>query len=57
MARLKYVHYNPAHHQVVTDAEQYRWCSLWWFRQYAASGFRRAVESFQTDRLKVFDEF
>ena len=57
MARLKYVHTNPVHHGVVKDAEQYRWCSMWWFSQHTGSGFQRAVQSFEIASVKVVDDF
>ena len=57
LARLKYVHNNPAHHGIVRDASQYRWCSRTWFDQRATGAFRRTVESFRTDRLRVDDDF
>lgn len=57
MARLKYVHTNPAHHGIVMRAEEYRWCSQSWFRDLAGSGFRKAVDGFAVDKLKVFDDF
>jgi len=57
MARLKYVHTNPVHHSVVEDAQEYPWCSQNWFRTYARSSFQRVVESFETDRVRVFDDF
>jgi putative transposase len=56
-ARLKYVHNNPAHHGVVADSAQYRWCSKPWFEQTAGSAFKRTIESFKIDSLQVYDDF
>jgi REP-associated tyrosine transposase len=57
LARLKYVHYNPEHHGVVDDAREYRWCSAGWFANTADRAFRRTVDNFKIDRLKVFDDY
>ncbi|MFA6451406.1 MAG: transposase [bacterium] len=57
LARLKYVHYNPQHHGVVKNAEEYPWCSARWFARNADDSFRRIVDSFKTDRLTVQDDF
>jgi putative transposase len=35
LARLKYVHHNPAKHGLVGEATQYRWCSARWFEMNA----------------------
>jgi putative transposase len=55
--RLKYVHNNPVHHGVVPVAENYNWCSAGWFNKHAVPAFRRTIESFKIDNLKVFDDF
>jgi putative transposase len=57
LPRLRYVHHNPAHHGVVTKAENYQWCSAAWFARTAKPAFRRTVESFKVDRLNVVDDF
>jgi putative transposase len=57
LARLKYVHYNPAKHRVVPLAENYRWCSASWFIQNASPAFVNTVKSFRTDRVNVPDDF
>ncbi len=57
LARLKYVHHNPAHHGVVSCAENYSWCSARWFNGGARGSFRKTVEGLKTDRLSVLDEF
>jgi putative transposase len=57
LARLKYVHHNPAHHDVVRCAEAYPWCSAAWFARTAGAGFRKTVESFKINTLSVADDF
>ena len=57
LPRLKYVHNNASHHGLVTNSTEYPWCSAAWFDQNGASGFKRLVNSFKTDRLKVFDDY
>jgi putative transposase len=54
---LKYVHHNPVHHGVVTSADNYPWCSAAWFARNALPSFRRTVESFKIDKLKVMDDY
>ena len=57
LARLHYVHYNPALHGVVPLAENYQWCSASWFARNASPAFVATVKSFKTDRLTVPDDF
>ena len=57
LARLKYVHYNPERHGLVTTASRYPWCSARWFEETAEPSFRKTVCSFETDRLAVRDDF
>ena len=57
LPRLKYVHNNPAHHGVVSNAENYAWCSASWFAGTAKPAFKAVVQSFKTDRINVVDEF
>src|SRR5436309_437750 len=38
-ARLNYVHYNPVHHGVVSNAENYKWCSAAWFARNSSPAF------------------
>jgi len=56
-ARLHYVHQNPVRHGVVPEATMYRWCSAAWFERTASAAFRRTIESFKIDRVKVYDDF
>jgi putative transposase len=56
-ARLNYVHNNPVKHKIVAVADQYSFCSARWFAKYAEPSFRRKVESFRYDRLKIEDDF
>ena len=51
LARLNYVHYNPARHAVIGNAENYRWCSASWFAACASSAFVRTVQNFRSDQL------
>ena len=57
LARLHYVHYNPALHGVVPLAENYKWCSASWFARNASPALVATVKSFKTDRLTVPDDF
>lgn len=57
LARLHYVHQNPARHGVVGFARDYPWCSARWFESNARPAFVKSVYSFKTDRLNVPDEF
>ena len=57
LARLHYVHYNPAKHGVVPLAENYKWCSAGWFARSASPAFVATVKSFKTDRVDVPDDF
>jgi len=55
-ARLNYVHNNPVKHGVVPVADQYLLCSAAWFRAKADPVFRKKVESFKYDRIKIVDD-
>ena len=57
LARLNYVHYNPARHGVVPLAENYKWCSASWFAHKAPPAFVNTVKSFKTDQIQVPDDF
>jgi putative transposase len=57
LARLNYTHHNPVKHRVVTNAQDYPWCSAAWFAEKATPAFQRTVGSFKTDRLTVTDDF
>jgi len=57
LARLNYVNNNPVHHGLVSVATQYPYCSATWFEQHVSAGFRRKVQSFRYDRLRVPDNF
>ena len=57
LARLNYVHHNPAHHGVTDNARDYRWCSARWFSENAPAAWVATVESCKTDRLEVADDF
>ena len=55
--RLKYVHHNAVHHGIVKAPEDYPWCSAAWFIRNAPPSFRKTVERFKIDTLKVLDDF
>ena len=57
LARLKYVHHNPAVHGVVPVAENYKWCSAAWFAQTAPAALVNTVNSFKIDQVNVPDDF
>jgi putative transposase len=57
LARLHYVHYNPALHGVIDLAENYKWCSAAWFHRTAAPAFVETVTSFKVDAVNVPDDF
>jgi len=57
LARLRYVHNNPAKHGLVANATNYRWCSAAWFEQNSPRAFVNSVNSFKTDQLTVPDNF
>lgn len=57
LARLNYVHQNPAHHGVMENAFEYRWCSAKWFTQNAPAELVASVGNYKTDKLVVSDDF
>ena len=57
LARLHYVHYNPARHGVVPLSENYKWCSAAWFAQTAPAALVHTVNSFKIDQVNVPDDF
>lgn len=57
MARLAYVHQNPVRHGLVSDAVDYPFCSMRWFRLGGEPAFVKTVLSFPIDRVKVLDDF
>jgi putative transposase len=57
LARLKYVNENPVRHGLVDIASEYNWCSASWFGNMAPESFRKSVDRFKTDRLKIEDDF
>jgi putative transposase len=57
LARLHYVHYNPAKHGIVPLAENYKWCSASWFMRSAPPAFVTTVKNFETSRLDASEEF
>lgn len=57
LARLKYVHHNPVHHNVVAVASMYPWCSATWFENTADRVFQQVIAGFIIDRVNVNDDF
>jgi putative transposase len=57
LARLNYVHQNPVKHGLVAVANQYPWCSAAWFERTARPSQMKTVYGFNTDRLKVLDDY
>lgn len=57
LARLRYVHQNPAHHGVTDNASNYPWCSQSWLERSAEPSFVRTLATFKTDLLNVPDDF
>jgi putative transposase len=57
LARLNYVHRNPVHHGVVTEATAYPWCSASWFERVAPAAFVKTVNTFKTDQVQLHDDF
>lgn len=57
MARMHYVHHNAVKHELVTQAEDYPWCSASWFLSRGDKPFVESVLSFKTDKLKIYDDF
>jgi putative transposase len=51
------VHNNPVKHGVVKVAELYPFCSAAWFRAQANPDFRKKVESFRYDLVRIPDDF
>lgn len=57
LARLNYVHNNPAHHKLVANANDYEWCSAKWFETEANKSFFKTVMSFKIDKVNIKDDF
>ena len=57
LVRMNYVHNNPVKHGLVKMATHYPYCSASWPLQKANPSFRRKVESFRFDKLKINDDF
>jgi putative transposase len=57
LVRLNYVNNNAVHHGLVRTSAAYPYCSATWFEQQPNPGFRRKVQSFKYDRLKIVDDF
>ena len=57
LARLSYVHQNPVRHNLVTVANQYRWCSAPWFERVCPMATVKTIYGFKIDRVIVPDDF
>ncbi len=57
LVRLNYVHQNPVKHGLVPVANQYPWCSAVWFERTASAAMVKSIYRFQTDALRVADDF
>lgn len=57
LARLHYVHQNPVHHRIVTQATVYPWCSAQRFELEADPAFQRTVRAMPIDKLNIEDDF
>jgi putative transposase len=57
LARLHYVHTNPAMHGVVDDAAHYAWCSMRCLLDMATEEHREEVLGFPCDRISIRDDF
>jgi putative transposase len=57
LVRLNYVNNNAIHHRLVRTPALYPYCSAAWFEQKANPGFRRKVQSFKYNRLRIVDDF
>ena len=57
LARLNYVHQNPVHHRLVTQATAYPWCSAARFESEAELSFQKIVASMPTNEISVVDDY
>src|SRR5262245_26345589 len=57
LVRLHYVNNNPVYHGLVSNAMNYPFCSATWFESQSEPSFRRKVQSFRWDRLRIVDDF
>ena len=57
LARLNYVHTNPARHGLVAVANQYPFCSAAWFERTASPAMVKSIYRFRLDHVNVSDEF
>jgi putative transposase len=57
LTRLNYVHQNAVRHGLVSEANQYPWCSAAWSERESAAAVTKAIRRFRIDRVKVLDDF
>ena len=55
LARLSYVHTNPAHHRLVGNAALWPWCSAAAFENRVTPAWRKTVYSFKYDQIAEED--
>jgi putative transposase len=56
-SRLNYVHQKPVKHGLVTQANQYPWCSAHWFETTASRSQVRTIYGYGIERVKILDDF
>jgi putative transposase len=57
LARLNYTHQNAVKHGLVSEANQYPWCSARWFERTARPASIETIYRLKVDRLTVPDNF
>jgi len=57
LARLNYVHHNPARHGLVLVSNQYPWCSARWFERTASPAQVKTIYRFKIDSVHVHDDY
>lgn len=56
-ARVNYVMNNPVRHKLVSNSQEYPWCSAAWFFETAEKQYRDTVLSFKIDLVSIEDDF
>jgi len=56
LARLNYTHNNAAHHGVVIDAKDYKWCSASAFEHACTPAWVKTIQSFKYDQIAHEDD-
>jgi putative transposase len=55
LARLNYVHQNPVHHGLVTDARDWKWGSAARFEQSVTPAWAKTIRSFSFEKIAEED--